>query len=420
MYLPTLLSTAALALTANAFLIPPEIADKAQAVHHAGAEQLHKAKAKAGEIVPQIVDHNSYDIKLDCASCPFALKSERSGVHEWTNDVESDLLMHFAAKDDQLTLNGKPFYPITPNKLPGLLYTPQVRKASEDGKGLEGYDKDLKLSYTLEFETNAETEEDSLIDIKMTVLGIDGQMVKIDDVDIKVNKHKADGVVSIYCQSVDTVDQTDVQIQLSILSVDTVARSPNDPDAKCPNMPCRVMAKLGAAIAHARAKAALAAHKAGHAAHKVKCFCMRCFQRLAGHPAALKPSGDAKSTKLPTHNVFRPGHLRPQHHGGHKHHHGGMLHSVMGFARHIFTFVILPVMVGVAVGITASAIGMLVGQAVVFLWLKYRRSGNATYDAVQTDDKEDSLPAYEDESLPAYTEGETVVVAVDEKEQAQK
>lgn len=208
MHIPTLLSTAALALTVNAFLIPPEIADEVQAAQQAKAEQLHtaleKAKAKAGEIIPQIVDHNSYGVKLDCASCPFALKSERNGVHEWTNDVESDLLMHFAAKDDQLMLNGKPFYPITLNKMPGLLYTPQVRKASESGKGPEGYDKDLKLSYTLEFENKGETPEDSLIDIKMTVLGIDGQMVKIDDVDIKVNNHKADDVVSIYHQIVDT------------------------------------------------------------------------------------------------------------------------------------------------------------------------------------------------------------------------
>ena len=183
------------------------------------------------------------------------------------------------------------------------------------------------------------------------------------------------------------------------------------------------MVKLAAAMAHARAKAAQAAHKAihkaGHAAHKVKCFCMHSFHRLSGHPAAPKPSGDGKTTKLPTHNVFRPGQLHPQHHDGQTHHRG-VLRTVMGFAKHIFTFVILPVMVGVAVGITASAIGMLVGQAVVFLWMKYRRTGNTAYEVVQTDDKEDSLPAYEAENLPAYTEGETVVVAVDEKEALDK
>ena len=75
---------------------------------------------------------------------------------------------------------------------------------------------------------------------------------------------------------------------------------------------------------------------------------------------------------------------------------------------------LLPVLVGVVVGMTASAIGMLVGQLVVFLWMKYRRSGRqGAYEAVQSDDKE-GLPAYEDEGLPAYAEDMAVVVE-DEK-----
>ena len=65
-------------------------------------------------------------------------------------------------------------------------------------------------------------------------------------------------------------------------------------------------------------------------------------------------------------------------------------------------------MVGVAVGITASALGMLVGQAVVFLWLKYRLSKDSrqgTYQAVESEDKE-GLPAYNAEALPAYVDDE--------------
>lgn len=89
----------------------------------------------------------------------------------------------------------------------------------------------------------------------------------------------------------------------------------------------------------------------------------------------------------------------------------------MHLARHLFTFVLLPVIVGVAVGMTASAIGMLVGQAVVFLWMRYRRSGRqGTYEAVQSEDKEDGLPSYEADGLPAYTE-ETAVAVSDEKEE---
>ena len=126
------------------------------------------------------------------------------------------------------------------------------------------------------------------------------------------------------------------------------------------------MTKLGAAVANARAKAASAA---AASAEKVKCFCMRCFHRMAGHPAVSIPAG--KTTQLPTHNRIRPGQFGSAH-GPHGHHHG-FVHSVLAFARRMFTFVLLPVMVGVAVGITASAMGMLVGQAVVFLWMKYSR-----------------------------------------------
>ena len=188
------------------------------------------------------------------------------------------------------------------------------------------------------------------------------------------------------------------------------------------------MTKLGAAVANARAKAASAATAS---AEKVKCFCMRCFHRMAGHPAASIP--DSKTTQLPTHNRIRPGQFGSAR-GPHGHHHG-FVHSVLAFARRMFTFVLLPVMVGVAVGITASAMGMLVGQAVVFLWMKYSRSFRSVpcsvynqpngypargwrdmltpmsttgrsdsrqgaYAAVESDDKEEGLPAYDPEGLP--------------------
>ena len=404
MHFSTFLSTTALALTANAFLIPQEIADDVQA-----------AKAEAVELVPQIVDHNSQSVKLDCASCPFALKTERNGMHEWTNDVESDLIMHFTAKNNHLTLNGKPFYPVTLQEMPGLLYAPQVKKASDPEIGFEGYEEDLKLSYTLEFQDEKTEAGNTVVGIVMTILGIDGQMIKIDNVKIEAIKH-ADGPVSVAPPTCSHA-LTNHLHQLSLASLSTIAPSPSDPDAKCTNMVCRMMTKLSAAISTARAKAAAAAHSTKHAAKKMKGFCMRCFQRLAGHPPSA-PSDEVekdKVTKLPTHNHMKPGHFRP-HHDGHRHH-PGALRSVMHFARHLFTFVLLPVMVGVAVGITASAIGMLVGQAVVFLWMRYRRSGReGSYEAVQSDDKEDGLPAYEDGGLPAYAE-ETVVVVSDEKEE---
>ena len=61
-----------------------------------------------------------------------------------------------------------------------------------------------------------------------------------------------------------------------------------------------------------------------------------------------------------------------------------------------FKVVLVPILIGVAFGMAASAIGMLVGQFVVFLWMKYRgTSREAAYEPLDTDEKE-APPAYQD------------------------
>lgn len=78
----------------------------------------------------------------------------------------------------------------------------------------------------------------------------------------------------------------------------------------------------------------------------------------------------------------------------------------------MLSIVLFPILVGIAFGVTASAVGMLVGQLVVFLWVKYRRTdGEATYERVETDEKDE---------LPAYEESEGLEVQVAEKEDVEK
>lgn len=59
------------------------------------------------------------------------------------------------------------------------------------------------------------------------------------------------------------------------------------------------------------------------------------------------------------------------------------------------SFVIIPMMAGIAFGVVASAVGMLVGQLVVFLWAKFRPAREVSYEAVEDMEKDD-LPAYQD------------------------
>ena len=64
--------------------------------------------------------------------------------------------------------------------------------------------------------------------------------------------------------------------------------------------------------------------------------------------------------------------------------------------RSTFKVVLVPILIGIAFGMAASAIGMLVGQAVVFLWMKYRGTARkAVYQPLSTDEK-DAPPAYQD------------------------
>lgn len=80
---------------------------------------------------------------------------------------------------------------------------------------------------------------------------------------------------------------------------------------------------------------------------------------------------------------------------------------------------VIPVMIGVAAGMTASILGMLVGSCIAWLWIKFVRGGrrgtasvSAEESAVGLDSDEkkrlmaDEEETVNDEPLPVYTESE--------------
>ena len=192
-------------------------------------------------------------------------------------------------------------------------------------------------------------------------------------------------------------------------TIDSVPASPDSPDAKCVNVLCRIFTKFLASVARAKSTAKTTAHKVK--AHCMKCF--RCVLRMLRHKGhqhhANHGSGSPHrlpegTNVLPTHHQWRPQapNGQPQFvHPGHMHAHKGGFFARMG---HIFwiTFKVafVPILIGVAFGMAASAIGMLVGQIVVFLWMRYRRNDACpVYMALPVDIKEEVPPPYED--LPA-------------------
>ncbi len=187
MLLHSFLSVGALAYSANAFLLPAEMlpSEKLEEVNH-DFKALDEAFAKT--------------VRLDCSTCPYAISSERNGQHEWTAGVKSDLEMNFASEDGRLTLSGVPFYPISSPPVPAMLSVKQVPKEDDAlASQWEGFHGNLTLSYGLEIENERhfQKEEADVVSILMTVMGLDDEMINVDDIQIKLIQNK-DRVCSQY------------------------------------------------------------------------------------------------------------------------------------------------------------------------------------------------------------------------------
>lgn len=191
-----LLSVSALALTANALLVPTGMLEKVDSESKAFDDAFMEEILGNFNGV-EVVKTNSKTVHLDCSTCPFALKSERHGKHEWISNTTSDLEMTFATEDGKLTLNGVPFYPIS-NTLPPILAVKQIERESEASEGHhDGYEGELIMSYGLEFENKRSTEENAeVVSIIMSIIGLEDQMIKVDDIEIKLVETK--GKVCLY------------------------------------------------------------------------------------------------------------------------------------------------------------------------------------------------------------------------------
>lgn len=407
MMLPTLLSAGALALTANAFLVPLEVTEGGRHLEFPGGDVLDVSDKVTQSYKDFQATHPELQtVRLDCSTCPFALDSDREGRHEWATHVSNELELKFSSENGRVSLNGKPFYPLSDLQLPPILSAKQTQKEGDaSAKKWEGYHGDLTLSYSLEIENkkHSTTDKANLLSIVFTIMGLDGEMVNVDDIEILVIETQNE----VNLVSLATSKLHINCVQRLIHSITTVPTSANRPDAKCTTIFCRVLTRLR--------KTMHAAKSASHAAtKKIKTCCLRCLQffRKTGsqhHHHALP---------LPTHIHVKPGQsnhyphhddqAHPSHyahdndngqtsHRVHMHHHRGWLHSLVVGIKRVFSFILFPILVGIAFGVMASAVGLLIGQLVVLLWMRYRRSstGEPAYERLGSDEKE-GLPAYEE------------------------
>lgn len=154
--------------------------------------------------------------------------------------------------------------------------------------------------------------------------------------------------------------------------------------------------------------------------HKPQCPSLLCHWKaaIANKVEALKKGCGSKQA--------RP-HKGPRPHGGHRegghrrpHHHPRPHQNSFGrFVQSLVLHVLMPILIGVALGITASLVGMVVGHTAIFFWrLFFRRGERGQYCRVKQQEvvgeaNEESKTFLENQGPPPVYED--AVVVVDEK-----
>ena len=150
---------------------------------------------------------------------------------------------------------------------------------------------------------------------------------------------------------------------------------------------CRLVSAINAKMAAARAKLMSGASNLRGSCHK-------------GHKGVH--TGPVLKGGLPKFlGKFAPkGQYQPK-----EHHHSTFSRMAHRFAH----MVLVPVLFGIAAGATASALGLLVGQVIVFIWLRYRGGRKGAYQHVEEGEEVDVV-MLEKEGLPKYEDIETATV----------
>jgi hypothetical protein len=156
---------------------------------------------------------------------------------------------------------------------------------------------------------------------------------------------------------------------------------------------------------------------------KPKCLQALLVSRVRGLLAAARERvmGMASTSKMSDpKDCDKAKHMKGKHHGHHKGdkmgrphrhhmhhpHHGAFSRT---FSR-VIHFIVIPAILGVLAGLTASAVGMLVGQVVVFVWQRFRgtqpQEHKAAWEQGDACEKQGLMTESAEDVLPEYTEDE--------------
>ena len=182
MRLLNLFSSATLALTANAFLVPLEVSNK--------------VAVEDGSLVPGA---QKQTINLDCPGCPIALEADNPVPQVWklsSPDYQpsSKLVLDFVVEGGQVKLNGLPIFPPGPQGGLGLR-----AKQTTSEESVKPYQQGVPLSTSIEIQpVEGIVAKDGVMKIhpiSIEILGLSDHVVHVDTVRVLIAEGLS-GVVS--------------------------------------------------------------------------------------------------------------------------------------------------------------------------------------------------------------------------------
>lgn len=262
-----------------------------------------------------------------------------------------------------LTLNAVPLFPHDPTNagVPYVVSAPQIRGA--DGSHTEP----VQLEFAYERLQPIQAPEDpeiTILPLRFTVLGLRGYPVKVDTISIDL---------------LETHTQTSFARFSLIPFEDTPGATTCDTSSKWSL--CRLRAIIATRLQSIMAVAKVRAHGS------------KGWVRGSG--CSGKRFGDAG--KHHRHGHYAGGRQHRHHH--HAHRFGHILHQTL-------RFFVIPALLGVIGGLMASAVGMLVGQIISYLWIRFHRRGQRgdanvrVVEIVVSEDEKSALMAGTDDLPP--------------------
>lgn len=330
----TAVVAAGLAVVSQAFLLPPSVS----------SADIDIVKALPFESLAQA---NSRTLNLQCTTCPVAI-AQNGGMTTWLSGLDSYLQLVFTVNDesDVLSMNGVQIYPPRFDRAPEPLIALQVAEGTSPS---DATNQNLRLGYELTFRPVDKTEKSG--EDEFQLLAMHFQVVEIGDKFV-------DGLESV---EVKLIKSSSGKLMMADLETAPTSNPPIDPSkdgADCTTLICKFRAIVAGKLSNMKPKKGGCGSKAG--------------------------SVPTISSGRRPHKHHGP---RPNHHG-HRHRHskfGRFLHTMRSVAFHV----IIPVFVGIAVGLSASIIGMIAGQMIVFFWRAIYRNGQGNYAQVEQDETEE-------------------------------